>query len=368
MPDFDAVGDAVTGGLVSRAVEPRAGEGSDGHTHEKSCLNCGCELVGEFCHCCGQHAHVHRTIGAWWHDFRHSVLHLDGKFWRTMPMLAWRPGELTRRYAHGERARFISPLALFLFTVFLMFAVFSLVGGPFDGTPDTTGMQRGVEQEVQSLRQRAAELEAERTELAAAGEPTGTVDSRLQEVNREMRAIDTARSIVLVPNSAPDGTAQTIDLQRGEVATPWPWLNAAIDKARKDPELLLYKVQANAYKFSWALIPISVPFLWILFLHRGRYREQFTGYDHLVFVTYSIAFMSLWLITWGLLSALGLRGGLVDLALLLVAPLHVYRQLKGAYGLSRFSALWRTFVLLIFAAIALMLFGLLLLVLGAGIL
>lgn len=28
----------------------------------------------------------------------------------------------TRRYVNGERARFVSPLALFLFTVFLMFA------------------------------------------------------------------------------------------------------------------------------------------------------------------------------------------------------------------------------------------------------
>ena len=37
-------------------------------------------------------------------------------------MLAWRPGELTRRYIDGQRARFISPIALFLFCVFLMFA------------------------------------------------------------------------------------------------------------------------------------------------------------------------------------------------------------------------------------------------------
>ena len=41
-------------------------------------------------------------------------------------MLAWRPGELTRRYIDGERARFVSPIALFLFSVFLMFAVLSV--------------------------------------------------------------------------------------------------------------------------------------------------------------------------------------------------------------------------------------------------
>ena len=56
------------------------------------------------------------------------MLHLDGKFWRTLPLLAWRPGELTRRYVHGERAKFVSPMAMFLFSVFLMFAVLSIYG------------------------------------------------------------------------------------------------------------------------------------------------------------------------------------------------------------------------------------------------
>ena len=365
MPDLDGIGEAVTGAMAGRAVEPGTGA-SDGRTHEAACLNCGTLLAGPYCHQCGQHAHAHRTFGAWWHDFLHSVLHLDGKFWRTMPMLAWRPGELTRRYAHGERARFISPLALFLFTVFSMFAVFSLLGGPFDDS-STAEPRRALAEETASLRERADALARERAELAAAGQPTAPVDAQLAETNRELQAVETARSIVLAPNAAPDGEIRTVDLREGEINIGWPWLDSAIDRARQNPDLLIYKLQANAYKFSWALIPISVPFLWVLFLHRRRYREQFTAYDHLVFVTYSIAFMSLWLIAWGVLTSLGLSGGLVSFALILIPPLHIYRQLKGAYGLSRWSALWRTFVLLIFATIALMLFALMLLMLGAGI-
>ena len=366
MPEVDAVGEAVTGGMLGRAVEPRTG-GPVGSGHQQNCLNCGCALVGDYCHCCGQRSRVHRTLGAWWHDFLHSVLHLDGKFWRTLPMLALRPGELTRRYAHGERAKFISPLALFLFTVFFMFAVFSLLGGPFDDS-STAEPRRELAEETASLRERADALSRERAELAAAGQPTGPVDAELAETQRELQAVETARNIVLAPNAAPDGQTRLIDISESEIDTGWPWLDSAVDKARQNPDLLIYKLQANAYKFSWALIPISVPFLWVLFLHRRRYRQQFTAYDHLVFVTYSIAFMSLWLITWALLTSLGLSGGLVGFAMVLIPPLHIYRQLKGAYDLSRWSALWRTFVLLIFATIALMLFGLLLLMVGAGLL
>ncbi len=73
------------------------------------------------------------------HDLVHGVLHLDGKFWRTLPLLAWRPGELTRRYVDGERAKFVSPMAMFLFSVFLMFAVLSICGVSLASLDVTTG-------------------------------------------------------------------------------------------------------------------------------------------------------------------------------------------------------------------------------------
>jgi hypothetical protein len=131
----------------------------------------------------------------------------------------------------------------------------------------------------------------------------------------------------------------------------------------ENPKLLLYKLQANAYKFSWLLIPISIPLVWLLFLHRRRYR-QFTAYDHTVFVTYSIAFMSLAAIALSLLGLLGLPGGITLLAVLIVPPVHIYRQLKEAYGLSRASALWRTAALMVLSLIAINLFAAILLFLG----
>src|SRR5881275_2853768 len=131
MGEFEAIGDAVTGGLLGRAVEPRSGKaGADGYTHEKNCLNCGTALVGSYCYACGQHAHVHRTLRAFAQDLLTGTLNFEGKIFKTLPLLAWRPGDLTRRYIDGQRARFVSPLALFLFSVFLLFAVFQVVSGP----------------------------------------------------------------------------------------------------------------------------------------------------------------------------------------------------------------------------------------------
>jgi hypothetical protein len=358
---IDGVGEAVTGAFAARKLEPRAGEAA-GAAQGGLCLNCGAALLGEYCHHCGQSGHVHRSIGGWWHDIAHGVLHLDGKVWRTLPMLAFRPGELTRRYIDGERARFLSPIALFLFSVFLMFAVFSMVGGPFSsGTPRMQTSQE-LRSELDELGARVAQLERERDRALAAGEPSVEIESRLTEARRTRQALETAarafdpqREVFVGPSPDEEGFG-AIGVQTGN-----PTLDAAIGKAKSNPSLLLYKVQANAYKFSWALIPLSVPFVWLLFLWRRGHRI----YDHTVFVTYSIAFTSLLLITLSLLRPLGLGDGWVFLTLAAVPPVHMYKQLRGTYALGRFSALWRAVALVVFAIVALAAFMLLLVTLGA---
>ena len=376
---LEGVGEAVTGGLIARAVEPAAGEGAG---HSGKCLNCGTEMAGEFCHQCGQKGHVHRTLGAFWHDVAHSVLHFEGKIWRTLPLLAWKPGELTRRYVRGERARFVSPMAIFLFSAFMMFAVVSLVGGPFDVDDETESAaadQQKYQRERAEILADIKQAEQERKERLARGEPTSGQDTEIkvlqaalalqdrlwrEEVAREeeeqrREAEQTQKGPVGKMVTTNGGGEGEITVARTGIA----WIDGAIAKAEKNPDLLLYKLQNNAYKFSWLLIPLSVPFVWLLFLHRRRYRE-YKAYDHTVFVTYSIAFMSLGLIALSLLRPLGLSEGIIAMAIAFVPPIHIYRQLRGAYQLSRWSALWRTVILLNFTFVAAGLFLTILLALG----
>lgn len=363
---IDGVGEVMTGALAARAVEPATGAGADatggGEASGAACLNCSTILVGDYCHRCGQSGHVHRSVAAWWHDIAHGVLHLDGKVWRTLPKLAFRPGELTRRYIDGQRASFVSPIAMFLFSVFLMFAVFSMVGGPFSFSDEAGQASEEMRTELAAIDRQIVELQAERERRVAAGEPVEDLDRRLadgrqarQVIVATARAFDPSRDIPTGPSAGDEGF-RAIGFETGNAR-----LDAAIAKANENPSLLLYKVQANAYKFSWALIPLSVPFVWLLFLWRRGHRV----YDHTVFVTYSIAFMSLLLVTVSLLRPLGLSPGVAALALTFIPPIHMYKQLRGTYGLGRFSALWRTVFLIAFASVALTAFLLLLVTMGA---
>ncbi|MGP7795705.1 DUF3667 domain-containing protein [Sphingomonas sp. CLY1604] len=346
--DIAAAGDFITGALAARAVEPHAGD-TQGHADGGLCLNCGTRLIGAHCHACGQSGHVHRTIGAIGHEIAHGVFHFEGKIWRTLPMLVWRPGDLTRRYVAGERARFVSPLAVFLFTVFLMFATISALGGdiaelvtPERISSNIVGFARGVEKAQAGL----DKAETQRARLAAQGKPT-------REVDQEIAALRTTIA-ALKRTQAGDGPNDQFTLTNAK--TGWTALDHGIAKANKNPGLALYKLQTSAYKYSWLLIPISTPFVALMFL----WRRRFGLYDHAIFVTYSLAFMMLMVIALMLIGVAGIGAGWIVLGVFVIPPMHMFRQLRGAYSLRKRSALWRTVVLLVFAWTALITFALLL--------
>jgi hypothetical protein len=360
--EMEAIGGIVDGVMVARAVEPHAGEGGGHDAHGSgTCLNCGTKLIGSHCHCCGQNAHVHRTVGAIGHEIAHGVFHFEGKIWRTLPMLALRPGELTRRYVAGERARFVSPMAVFLFSVFLLFAVVAQLPGWHMG--DTSWINEARVEDARAAvakqRDRAAEqvkdLDNDLAEARTATTPDPARIARLTEKRTEaMQAQATlSRTEQMLPDTVKEETG---------AHSKSGWLNAKLQHAKENPQLMLYKIKSSAYKFSWLLIPLSLPFLWLLFpLRRG------VGmYDHAVFATYSLSFMSLLAITLAVLGAVGTPSGVLVFAWLLIPPFHIYKQLKGAYSLSRVGALWRTVWLLFFITIITTLFTLVLLYLGTA--
>ena len=123
---------------------------------------------------------------------------------------------------------------------------------------------------------------------------------------------------------------------------------------------MLYKLQSSIYKFSWLLIPLSIPFVWLLFF----WKRQFHLYDHMVFVTYSIAFMSMLFIVVTLAGMAGLSEGWIVLASLGIPFAHLLVQLKQTYALGWFSALIRTVLLTWFILIVATIFLLLLVALG----
>lgn len=94
-----------------------------------ACLNCGSTRVEEFCPHCGQRNVDMRTPARDLAlDAVEDGLSLDSRVGRTVAPFLFRPGYLTVEWTEGRRARFSSPLRLYLLASFAFFLVTSFSG------------------------------------------------------------------------------------------------------------------------------------------------------------------------------------------------------------------------------------------------
>jgi hypothetical protein len=98
----------------------------------KHCRNCGTFLgnpLGKFCPNCGQDTLNHPpTFFEFVHEFITHYVALEGKLWKTLWLLFFKPAELTREYRSGRKQRYISPLRLYITASFLFFLVVKIAG------------------------------------------------------------------------------------------------------------------------------------------------------------------------------------------------------------------------------------------------
>ena len=381
----EAAGDVLTGAIIAGAIEGNAGKKDP--AQRGKCLNCGAEVSGAYCPACGQRVHLHRSLVSLGHDILHGVFHFEGKLWRTIPELFFHPGRLTRRYIDGERAKFISPMALYLFSVFLMFGVFSFTtSNIFDGATDgvagdvITEFKENNQSAMEATQERMEELRAELKEEDLSAQKRVEIERKMSDLQSAQAVMDALakgdwdalkmlendpRAKQALERAKTKADAKVNEKDSGtEVSIGWPALQKRLENGAKElkdnPSLAFYKLKIASYKYSWALIPLSVPFMWLLFF----WRRDIHLYDHAIFITYSISFMMMFLILLTLASAFGVSGAIWGTALGIVPPLHLYKQLRHTYKLSRFGAWLRLFLLTIGISIVLTIFSVLLLLLG----
>ncbi|NBB14828.1 DUF3667 domain-containing protein [Caulobacter sp. SLTY] len=251
----------------------------------KTCANCVTPLVGHYCHECGQQAHLHNKLGHLLHEFVEGIAHFDGRLWRTLPLLAWRPGRLSRDWIEGKRARYVAPLHIFLFAVFLMFTIPALIHYPEGDAVNINGVNvvKGKEARELMLKQQHERVEAMK---ANPGEPV----------------------------DGPEKFATDAE--------------AVIMKKVENFDYYFYKVKTLLYKLSFLMVPVSMAILWLLLI----YKRGYSLYDHATVTLYGLGFLSL-LVALGFMLPPGLRGVWTFFWMLFV-PVHVVRHLKVAYSMS----------------------------------
>ncbi len=369
--DVESAGALVTASLAASTLEGIGG--GEAAKPLAQCANCQTPLTGKFCHQCGQKGAVHRSLFKLGEEISQGMLRFDAKGWRTVPMLIFRPGQLTRRYIDGQRARFVSPLGLFLFMTFLMFFVFSLtVKNQLNPNKTPEDNAKVMAEFEKTIEEHKGELSKAEAALAEAVKTKSGVAAAQSDVRDATRDVSRSEKIAAKFKEKMEKRAanKAAGLPEDDIKTDMPdWLknvrtgdgnlDGSIKNAIKNPDLAFYKLKNTAYKFAFLLVPISLPFLWLMFI----FRRGVTLYDHAVFALYSLSFMSL------LFSVVAIAGHfkwdvVVGFLILLAPPLHMFAQLRGTYGLGIWGGLWRTTIMLFVALIVFVVFLVLVLLLA----
>lgn len=144
-PDTEArAGPAYAGLTGSEAAgEPRASR-----RHRPTCLNCGTTLQGRFCHRCGQEdrdpdPRLRELLSA----LLDAALNWDSRLLYTLRHLVLRPGRATAEYNRGLRARYVSPVRLYVVVSVFFLTAATVAGGAVIGNVplEVGGAGRSVE-------------------------------------------------------------------------------------------------------------------------------------------------------------------------------------------------------------------------------
>jgi hypothetical protein len=345
------------GPMALRGADGAVAAAKDTALATTACLNCGAAVPLAFCPRCGQKAHVHRSLLHMGEEFLHSLVHFDGKLWRTLPMLVFRPGTLTRDYIQGRRARYVAPVALFLMTIFLMFLLFGLLPAP------------DVQETIVPRDPAAAAARLPEAEQALADIGRQIADARADPARQgELPALelgkasatalrDSLRAAAAGQPVAEPGWSAAIRAARAQGQIGISTGNSGLDRkaldALEDPQFVFYKMKQKGYKLSFLLVPLSLPWMLLLF----AWKKDVRAYDHVVFLLYSISFMTALFMLAALLGTAGVESAAPYLTLFLAAPLvHLFFQLKGGYRLGWAAAAWRAAALATLAMITLLLY------------
>jgi hypothetical protein len=279
------------------AVEPApAAATASSEIEPARCRNCKAPVDGRFCANCGQETDLRLpTLREFAREAAGRYVAFDGRFWRTLFALAFRPGRLTREYFSGRRRRFIRPARLYLFATLVFFAVSRFYVEPAE-------MINLMSDNPAAATGNAA-AKAEHPKDASGAQSDSNVDE------------DTG---IELPADLPGGSALKKRWQRFRHQT----------MSEKEEQIVDGMLRYGPYAM-FALVPAFALLLKVAYLGRHKrypHRPRLFG-EHLVFAAHNHAFFFV-----AATAALLVPAGLLRAIVIGWIVFYLYRSLRTVYG------------------------------------
>ncbi|MEP3891601.1 MAG: DUF3667 domain-containing protein [Hellea sp.] len=121
MGDIETV-DLESVGLLDADTIPNANQ-------SLNCFSCGEDMNGVYCYACGnKNDNFRRSIWSLGAELFASLTAFEGKIWRSLRSLLFKPGKMAREYSDGARQKWTSPIRMFLATSLLLFGYVAISG------------------------------------------------------------------------------------------------------------------------------------------------------------------------------------------------------------------------------------------------
>ena len=127
--------------MTDASNEPTAEAESGANAASALCENCGRPRADRFCSLCGQNDRTYtRSLFPVLGELVRESFEFDGRLAQTLKLLLFKPGSLSTEFSRNRRARYMTPVRLYLFTSVIFFLTMSLVMSRVsdlrDGDPD----------------------------------------------------------------------------------------------------------------------------------------------------------------------------------------------------------------------------------------
>ena len=292
---------------------------------EKNCLNCGATVGGRFCQQCGQeNVEVKENFGHLLMHFIEDLTHFDGKFWKTIKLLLFKPASLTQYYMDGKRATYLHPIRMYLFVSAVFF--FFIFSGSEMGPSESS---------ISKL-----DKKGKRTNQATTRKNKVDLNFGSDTINfKSIAAYDSAQ--LKLPIEKRDGLFSSKLTKQG----------IHLNQKYNNDKLEIFKAIIEQFQHLFSrMLYISLPlfafFLWIL------YRRSKVHYfvDHLIFSIhiYSAFFIILFavkLIGEGYQFIFKTPFTFLDVSVVFILLFYLYKSLRNHFKQSRGKTIFKFFIL-----------------------
>lgn len=231
-----------------------------------ACLNCGTPLAGPFCSACGQrdippYPSVRElAIDAFW-----ELSGWDGRFAATVRTLFTSPGALTRDFLEGRRARYLSPLRLYLMASLVYFVLAAAAPArQVAGTVDLGAIRIvATDPTAPTVPTAAGRVTTYERNAVSSQQPLSGAkrDSALASIAKAPRIFQPfLRRVVLDPAGFKRGLQDTMPRMLFALLPVFAAIVAIFYRKRKYPEHLYFAVHLHAFLFLALTIGVLARF------------------------------------------------------------------------------------------------------------